>query len=40
MGLSGCISTIWAVVAKNSRLSYRNIEVVVDAEMPVGAATV
>jgi len=40
MGLAGCISTIWAVVAKNSRLSYRNIEVVVDAEMPDGAPTI
>lgn len=40
MGLSGCISTIWAVVAKNSRLSYRSIEVVVDAEMPDGAPTI
>ena len=40
MALSGCISTIWAVVAKNSRLSYRDIEVVVDAEMPDGAHTI
>jgi uncharacterized OsmC-like protein len=40
MALSGCISTIWAVVAKNSKLSYRKVEVVIDAHMPDDAPTI
>ena len=40
MGLAGCISTIWALVAKNSRLEYSNIEVAVEADMPEGAPTI
>ncbi|MFP4383716.1 MAG: OsmC family protein [Spirochaetia bacterium] len=32
MALAGCISTIWAVVAKNSKVSYRKIIVELDAE--------
>jgi len=37
MALCGYISTIWAVVVKNSKLSYHNDEVAVDAEMLDGA---
>lgn len=32
MALSGCISTIWAVVAKNSKISYRKVRVEVEAD--------
>ncbi len=34
MALSGCISTIWAVVAKNSGITYRKILVEVEADKP------
>lgn len=40
MGLSGCISTIFSVVAKNSGLSFEGITVVVDADQPQGAPTI
>lgn len=32
MALSGCVSTIWAVVAKNSGVSYRKVVVELDLE--------
>ncbi len=34
MALSGCISTIWAIVATNSKVSYEKLTVVVDADKP------
>ena len=34
MALSGCISTIWAVVAKNSGVSYQKLTVDLEAEKP------
>ena len=37
MGLSGCVSTIFAVVAGNSRLEFSDLSVEVDAEIPDGA---
>lgn len=40
MALSGCISTIWAVVAKNSGVSYRKLTVEVDAEKPDDQPTI
>ena len=40
MALSGCISTLWAIEAKNVKLGYRSVEVVVDAEKPEGAPTI
>ena len=40
MGLAGCISTIWAIVAKNSNVSYHKIFVDVDAEKPDNAPTI
>ena len=40
MSLSGCISTIWAVVAKNSDVSYRKFTVVVEADKPEDQVTI
>ena len=40
MSLSGCISTIWAVVAKNSGVSYRKFTVEVDADKPDSEPTI
>jgi len=40
MSLSGCISTIWAVVAKNSGVSYRKFTVEVDADKPDTESTI
>lgn len=40
MALSGCISTIWAVVAKNSGVAYRKFTVEVEAEKPEGEVTI
>ncbi|WP_455383714.1 OsmC family protein [Salinispira pacifica] len=40
MSLSGCISTIWAVVAKNSGVSYHKIVVDIDAEKPDDSPTI
>jgi putative redox protein len=40
MSLAGCISTIWAVVAKNSKVSYNSIVVDIDAEKPDDAPTI
>ena len=40
MALSGCISTIWAVVAKNSGVSYRKFTVDVEAEKPDDQPTI
>ncbi|MGA2479482.1 MAG: OsmC family protein [Spirochaetia bacterium] len=40
MALSGCISTIWAVVATNSKVSYDRLLVVVDADKPDDQPTI
>jgi uncharacterized OsmC-like protein len=32
MALAGCVSTIWAVVAKNSKVSYRKVLVQIEAD--------
>ncbi len=40
MALSGCISTIWAVVATNSKVSYERLVVVVDADKPDDEPTI
>lgn len=40
MALSGCISTIWAVVAKNSAVSYHKIVVDIDAQKPDDQPTI
>lgn len=40
MALSGCISTIWAVVAKNSGVSYRKFTVDVEADKPDDQVTI
>ncbi len=40
MSLSGCVSTIWAVVAKNSNVKYHKIVVEIDAEKPDDAPTI
>lgn len=40
MSLSGCISTIWAVVAKNSEVSYRKFTVEVEADKPDSEPTI
>jgi len=40
MALSGCISTIWAVVATNSKVSYDRLHVVVEADKPDDQPTV
>jgi uncharacterized OsmC-like protein len=40
MGLAGCISTIWAIVAKNSRVSYSKIIVELTAEKPDNEPTI
>lgn len=40
MALAGCISTIWAIVAKNSKVSYSKIIVEIDAEKPDNEPTV
>ena len=40
MALSGCISTIWAVVATNSKVSYDRLLVVVEADKPDDQPTV
>ncbi|MFP4431842.1 MAG: OsmC family protein [Spirochaetota bacterium] len=39
MALAGCVSTIWAVVAKNSKCSYRKMIVELDIEKPDSAPT-
>ncbi len=39
MALAGCISTIWAVVAHNSNVSYRKLVVELELEQPDGAPT-
>ncbi|MFP4112987.1 MAG: OsmC family protein [Spirochaetota bacterium] len=39
MALAGCISTIWAVVANNSKCSYRKIIVELDIDKPDDAPT-
>jgi putative redox protein len=39
MSLAGCVSTIWAVVAKNSKCSYRKMIVELDIEKPDDAPT-
>jgi uncharacterized OsmC-like protein len=39
MALAGCISTIWAVVANNSKCSYRKMIVELDLEKPDDAPT-
>ena len=40
MALSGCISTIWAVVAKNSGVSFKKFTVEVEADKPDDQPTV
>jgi uncharacterized OsmC-like protein len=40
MGLSGCISTIWAVVAQKSRITYHKVRVELEADKPDDAATI
>ncbi len=40
MALSGCISTIWAVVATNSKVSYERLVVVVEADKPDDQPTI
>ena len=40
MALSGCISTIWAVVATNSRVSYERLTVQVEADKPDDQPTI
>lgn len=39
MALAGCISTIWAVVAANSKVSYRKIVVELEIDKPDDAPT-
>ncbi|HUZ18545.1 MAG TPA: OsmC family protein [Spirochaetia bacterium] len=40
MALSGCISTIWAVVAKNSGVAYRKFTVDLEADKPDDQVTI
>ncbi len=40
MGLSGCISTIFAVVARNSKVAFEDVQVELDAQKPDGAKTI
>lgn len=40
MGLSGCISTIWAVVAGKARVSYEKLRVELEADKPKDAPTI
>ena len=40
MALSGCISTIWAIVANNSKVPYDRLTVVVDADKPDDQPTI
>ncbi|MBD3346159.1 MAG: hypothetical protein GF401_13965 [Chitinivibrionales bacterium] len=40
MGLSGCITTIFSVVATNSKLEFDGITAVIDADQPQGAPTI
>ena len=40
MALSGCISTIWAVVATNSKVSYNKLLVEVEADKPDNQPTI
>jgi putative redox protein len=40
MALSGCISTIWAVVATNSKVTYDRLVVVVEADKPDDQPTI
>jgi uncharacterized OsmC-like protein len=40
MALSGCISTIWAVVATNLKVSYERLLVVVEADRPDDQPTI
>jgi putative redox protein len=40
MGLSGCISTIWAVVAGKARVSYHSVRVELEADKPDDAPTI
>ena len=40
MSLSGCISTIWAVVATNSKVSYDRVLVEVEADKPDDQPTI
>ena len=40
MSFAGCVTTIFAVVAKKMRLDFSMLEVIADAQQPEGAATV
>jgi putative redox protein len=39
MSLAGCITTIWAIVARNSGIAYESFRVEVEADKPQGAKT-
>lgn len=40
MALSGCISTIWAIVAQGSKVSYKKLTVEVDVDKPDDEPTI
>ena len=40
MALAGCITTIFSLVAKNSRVKLERLEAIVDADKPDGASTI
>jgi putative redox protein len=40
MSLAGCITTIWAIIAANSKVEYRDITAEVDASKPSGEKTI
>ena len=40
MALAGCITTIFSVVAKNSKVGLSNLEAIVEVEKPDGALTI
>jgi uncharacterized OsmC-like protein len=40
MALAGCVTTIWAIVAKNSNVSYHKITVELDADKPDSEPTI
>lgn len=40
MALAGCVTTIWAIVAKNSNVSYHKIIVELDADKPDSEPTI
>ena len=40
MSLAGCITTIFSLVAKNSKVRIEHLEAIVDADKPDGASTI